>query len=288
MSPQKDLVIAYRIYPGVSKTPCRFPNSKLELAEFCLESLKNALHGVRFKIIAILDGCPDVYVDMFRRHFAADELDIRRVDLRSNARTFELQIDALLAQEESDYVMFAEDDYFYVPGSFRELLDFMKSRPDADFVTAYDHNDYYSIPLHAGPKTVSVNGRRHWMRVGATCLTFLTRRRTLKETQSVFRTYVAGNFDASLWMILTHSGASPLAAFRYLRDRLLLYAWCKAWWFGGLRLLFGKRYQLWCPLPGLATHMEASTLLMIPDWNSMMDAQIEGFERRPHMDRSNV
>jgi hypothetical protein len=62
-----DLVIAYRIYPKVAKPAQGLPFSqdKLMLAEICLRSFKEALGGLRVKLWALLDGCPNEYADLF-------------------------------------------------------------------------------------------------------------------------------------------------------------------------------------------------------------------------------
>ena len=71
-----DLAIAYRIYPGVSKTPAFFSNDKFKLSEMCLRSFKSAVGGLRVKMWALLDGCPLGYETLFRNTFSADEIEI--------------------------------------------------------------------------------------------------------------------------------------------------------------------------------------------------------------------
>ena len=71
-----DLAIAYRIYPGVSKTPAFFSTDKFKLSEMCLRSFRGALGGLKVKVWALLDGCPPEYENLFRGIFMSSELEI--------------------------------------------------------------------------------------------------------------------------------------------------------------------------------------------------------------------
>ncbi len=120
-----------------------------------------------------------------------------------NRQTFMRQIEILLDQNDSDTVYFAEDDYFYLPGQFACTVQFLRDNPDADFVSPYDHPDYYRLPLHSESQETRTQGEYNWRTAASTCLTFLTRKQTLAETQKVFRTYNLRNPDVCLWLSLT-------------------------------------------------------------------------------------
>src|SRR5580692_9616699 len=103
-----DLAIAYRIYPGISKSPAFFPTDKLKMSEMCLRSFKKALGGLRVKIWALLDGCPPEYEVLFRKTLQGSDLEIVPLSKIGNHATFSLQIDLLTDQTEAPYVFFAE------------------------------------------------------------------------------------------------------------------------------------------------------------------------------------
>ena len=137
-----DLVIAYRIYPKISKVPAVFPNDKYKLSEFCFKSLINSIAGeIKVKFYVILDACPQEYKNIFLNNYDKDSIEFIEMDGVGNPFTFKKQIEILLNQKESEYIMLAEDDYFYLPDCFFELTDFLKNNNDADFVTVYDHLD---------------------------------------------------------------------------------------------------------------------------------------------------
>jgi hypothetical protein len=261
----KDVAIAYRIYPRVSKVPALYETDKLKLASFCLKSFREALLGLNFTIYAILDGCPPEYADLFRQTFKHDELEIIDVDHLGNLRTFSMQIDLLLGKTNAEFVFFAEDDYFYFPGALCEMVEFARNNHGVDFVTPYDHPDsYFTSSLYERHRVMPF-GNRHWRTASSTCLTFLARRSALLATESLMRSYSRGNMDCSLWLALTQKLelANPAV---HAANFTRLKIWAKAWLWGWRHLLFSRRYQLWSPVPTLATHMEKQCVAPAIDW----------------------
>lgn len=218
-----EIAVAYRIYPGVSKTPAMFSDSKFNLAEFCLRSFKASLGDVKAKIWAILDGCPREYEELFLKYFAAEDVEFVRLNKAGNAATFEHQIDVLLRQQAAEIVYLAEDDYYYLPGQFRSMMKLL-SDAEVDFVSPYDHIDYYTLPMHHHSNLIKFESGRHWRGVGSTCLTFMTTKQTLEKSQQLFRTYSLGFTDCFVWSALTKTQKykvqiSPMWYWQNLRQR---------------------------------------------------------------------
>lgn len=269
-----DLAIAYRICPNVAESALGLPLSedKLRLSEICLRSFKESLRGMRVKLWVLLDGCPNEYADLFTRHFDAQDLVLIPLQGVGNQRTFAKQIEILLGQEDSDFVYFAEDDYFYLPGQFRCMIDFLLAHKDAHFVSPYDHLDCYTLDLHRQPKWLKVHGGRHWRTGASTCLTFLTRRETLRETHGIFRSYKRRSFDCSLWLSLTKSRIfNPFFFSRQLvREPFFCKIILKSWLYSWQQILFGRKWTLWVPIPGIATHLDSHALSPTIDWITLM------------------
>ena len=268
-----DLAIAYRIYPGISKSPAFFPTDKFRLSEMCLSSFREALGGLHVKIWALLDGCPPKYEALFRKEFQSSELEILLLNKAGNLSTFSLQIDLLTKQTEAPYVYFAEDDYFYLPDALEKMVAFIRAHQDVDFVTPYDHPDSYNASSRFERHLVRPFGDRYWRTASSTCLTFLTSRETLIRTQSTFRTYSRGNWDCPVWLALTqkHALANPRIHWRGLFH---LAIWAQTLRWGFWALLFARRYRLWVSLPTLATHMESTRLSPLIDWQALfVDSQ---------------
>jgi hypothetical protein len=224
----------------------------------------------------LLDSCPPEYEGLFRRYLDPEDLVVVRLEGAGNGATFARQIDILLEQRDSDVVYFAEDDYFYLPGQFREMVDFLGMQDDVDFVSPYDHPDCYKLDLHREPKWLRTNGSHHWRTAASTCLTFLARKETVAEHASVFRSYARGNYDCALWLSLTkHRVFSPRAFIRYLLQGSYWKILAKAWLYGWRQILFGRRVKLWVPVPGIATHLDAKALSPNVDWIALMEQRLE-------------
>jgi hypothetical protein len=195
-------------------------------------------------------------------------LEILSLDKIGNAATFSLQIDLLTNQTEAPYVYFAEDDYFYLPDALEKMVAFMRENRDVDFVTPYDHPDSYYTSSRFERHLVRPFGDRYWRTASSTCLTFLTSWENLVRTQSMFRTYSRGNWDCPVWLALTQKLelCDPRVHWHGL---FRLAIWAKTWMWGGWRVLFGRRYRLWVPLPTLATHMESTRLSPLIDWQTL-------------------
>jgi hypothetical protein len=278
-SPFYDLAVAYRICPRISKAARGLPFSddKYQLSEVCLRSFVESLGSLRVKLWALLDGCPPEYEALFRKYLAPKNLVILRLEGIGNRPSFDRQIDILLTQENADLVYFAEDDYFYLPNQFPEMLRFLTDENDVDFVSPYDHLDCYTLAMHQTPEWIKICESHHWRTAASTCLTFLTRKQTLAKYETVFRSYLKGNDDCSLWLSLTkHQVFDPLAFGHYVVRRL--YGWNmlgKAWLHGWRQILFGRKLKLWVPIPGIATHLNRNSLSPNVDWLDRMRQRVE-------------
>ena len=273
-----DLAVAYRVYPVVSK-PARslpFGDDKYLLSEVCFRSFKESLGDLRAKVWVLLDSCPPEYEELFRRYLDPEDLVVVRLEGAGNGATFARQIDILLEQSDSDVIYFAEDDYFYLPCQFQEMMDFLSTQDDVDFVSPYDHPDCYKLDLHRGPKWLRTSGSHHWRTAASTCLTFLTRKEALAQHASVFRSYARGNYDCALWLSLTKRRVfNPVAFARYLLQGSYWKILAKAWLYGWRQILFGRRVKLWVPVPGIATHLDANALSPNVDWIALVEQRLE-------------
>ncbi len=233
------------------------------------------------KLWVLLDECPEEYAGLFRKYFNAEDLVLLPLPGIGNQATFGKQIDILLEQEESDLVYFAEDDYVYLPNQFPRMVEFLLAHEGVDFISPYDHPDCYALEIHRHPKWVRLHADHHWRTAASTCLTFLTRKDTLRRTQRIFRTYCWRNHDCSLWLSLTkHSLFNPFQVLRFAYQQpLFAKIIAKAWLYGWSQILFGKRRKLWVPVPGIATHLDRQALSPTIDWGALILEQAEAISR---------
>jgi hypothetical protein len=269
-----DMAIALRVYPRTSRTPAIFPNDKLKLVECSLKSLKASLGNLKVKLWVILDACPPEYDVLFLKYFDKKHTELLHFEGIGNQETFLKQLDILTEQDDCDIVFLAEDDYIYQADQFKEILDFMHTYEDAHFVTTYDHLDYYTEEMHNKCFKIRVSKNKHWRMATTTTCSFLTKKSILKRTKGVFRTYAKWkNTDVPIWFSLTkYNVFNPFTFIRWVftsrvqRNFIIL-----AWLHNFIQILFGKRWNLWAPIPSIATHLEAPFLSPTIDWNSIFD-----------------
>ena len=269
-----DLAIAYRIYPKITKIPAFYPKDKLKLSEFCLKSLKESLGDLKVKMWVLLDNCPQEYEDLFLKYFDADDLELIKLDGIGNQRTFVMQLDILLKQNDADVVYLAEDDFFYQKNQFPEMVSFISNNSDVDFISPYDHSDYYNQPIHEFKYKIKVSSEKHWRTATSSTCTFMTKKSILVKTHKIFRTYEhKKNTDGPIWFSLTKYNVFRLFKFmrycftsRIYRNYILL-----AWIFNFRQILFGKKRKLWVPIPAIATHLDSPYLSPAIDWSTIFE-----------------
>jgi len=274
-----DLTVCYRIYPRVSKHPPIYENDKLKLSEVCLASFKDSLEGLKVKMIVLLDGCPEIYKHLFLKYFCEEDLVFYELNSVGNQETFRLQLELLLNQNYSEYIYFAEDDYFYINScKFKTLIDFMKNYKDVDFVTPYYHLDYSRMQTHLTFQSIErIFQGIKFRTVATTTMTFLTKKQNLQYNKKTFLSYTKGNDDASLWLSLTkHKIYNFLLILKYLfKDKLWFKMYLKSWIFNCKQIFLGEKYYLWCPIDTFATHMDDKCLSPNVNWENEFRLKIE-------------
>lgn len=264
-----DLIIAYRVYPGITKVPPVFPNNKYKLTKLCLESFKTSLEGLKFKVYVLLDACPDEYESLFNNIFNKDELEIIKLDRAGNKVTFRKQIEILSTQDESEFVYFAEDDYFYIK-KIKNMIDLLKNE-QADFVTPYEHPSSYE-DNNVIDKKIMINDNQRYVSVQHACLTFMTTKTNLLKNKKfllIFSNYFGSDFV--VWGCIT-LGCKYFKYYKLIFNfknysienikvfgSMLFFAWH--------RFLFNKKYRLVMPIDTIATHMESNFLSPGIDWD---------------------
>jgi hypothetical protein len=278
-----DVAVAYRIYPKLSKgkyPPPIFSKDKFKLAEFCLKSFKNSLGNLRIKLWVLLDNCPSEYEALFTQLWSPEDLVLVRFPGIGDGATLREQARILMEQTDAEIVYFAEDDYFYLPGQFPLVVDFLKQNPDADFVATHESSDFYTADLHRFHHESREFEGKKWNTCVSTTHTFLTRRKTLIESRNIFlASYGKLSPDLSKWMALTKKRVFNPVKFIWWS---LSHRWFWAasivisWYFCWRQILFGRRFMLWSPHTAMAAHMGAGVESPGVDWQKEFQNQLAG------------
>lgn len=261
------LAICYRIYPGVSKVPAIHSDNKLKMSELCLRSFVRALDGIEPKIWVLLDNCNDDYNDMFKKYLQPYEFELINLNKAGNAATFGMQMDILSNQDFSEYIYFAEDDYFYLENAFYESLEVLKQNK-AEFSTPYNHPDYDTLSIHDYISDTSLINERKWRNVASTTMSFMTTKQNLTKYEKIFRTYTKLNYDASMWFAITKLNLKdPFIIIKhFFSNKMYLMIFLKIFLYTPLAM-WGKGATLLTPLESLATHLDDKGLPPEIDWH---------------------
>ncbi|MBU6408793.1 MAG: glycosyltransferase family 2 protein [Verrucomicrobia bacterium] len=281
-----DLAVAYRVYPKMSSSPPPiFADDKFKLVEFCLQSFKASLSGLRVKLWALLNDCPPEYEELFSRRWPAEDLVLMRYPGVPPGTTLHEQARILMEQTDAEIVYFVEDDYFHLPGRFERAIRFLKQYPDADFATTYDHPDVYTTDLHRHRREVREFEGIHWKSCLGSTHTFLAKREALLEIRELFlrlhRHFGAKTIpDLAMWMALTK--IRIFNPFKFMQWSLPHPYWAfsmvLSWRYCWREILGSRRYTMWIPNPSLATHMSAGLEAPGIDWQEEFRRQSSATE----------
>ena len=194
-------------------------------------------------ITIVADNVTDVELREFVEGLECDNIKVLKTSL-GNTGAFSYCLNmACQDSKENDFVYFAEDDYFYLPGSFEYLKEGLEI---SDYVTLYDHPDKYLDAVYGGNPQIENGGEVtrvvvtktiHWKLTNSTTGTFGVQAKSMREDKQIWEKYVAGS---------------------YLRD---YEAFCELIGIHGRSLIS-------C-IPGKSTHSEVPWLSPLFDWNTL-------------------
>lgn len=212
----------------------RFAFDKLGLARYCLKSFNEAFIDVRPRVYFIFDNCGPEWEKMINKEMQW-EYEVEFIDRADNAplmgydhTSYYRQLD--LAREVDDYVLFQEDDYVYLPGAGKKLLEALKV---LEFVSPYDHLEFYTrnLDYHKPPFDIRLVDGHHWRTIDFCTMTWGCHSDRLLDYWDDL--HLHGCWDKDTWEEMNKRGA-----------------------------------KLWTPIPSLATHMHRDFLPPGIDWEA--------------------
>jgi len=226
--------IIYRISDaGYNKVKPEYINNENCLKNFCNVFFDN-IHDINI----LADNCSEPTIQMIKKYI--DPINIEKVSVGHGAGTFNLALTKALKENDDEIIYFVENDYLHIPLSPIILKEGFNT--GASYVALYDHPDKYidgANPLveDGGEVTrLMLSKSCHWKLTNSTTMTFAAKVKTLKEDESVLRSFTQGSYPKDFDMFLA------------LRD---------------------KGRGLVTPLPGYSTHGETAWLSPLTDWSKI-------------------
>ncbi len=244
------------------------PKSKLPNAGKgdCLINAVNEFGAENFHVIA--DNCTDQTLDVLKSTGLSLE-----VTANGNAGTCRHIFNEVINRYDADdFVYLLEDDYLHLPGSREALLEGLAI---ADYVTLYDHPDYYRRDgkgvnpfVHDDkPKcSIYLTAHAHWRETVSTTMTFAAKVKTLLEDRDIWNRYCVEKNPSDFGAFVTLTGQDDLnEAKRFVQRGYINLAQLVVENFLNGR----KKRLLISPMPSFATHAETNFLAPLIDWTKV-------------------
>lgn len=218
------MIVVYRACSKSNPHKKHIISDKGELVQTCFNSFLTAFKNVKHKLFVLLDK-PNPALRAIFKGCTTEETYYPTFD-EGNIKSFHRQIDIAL-QHPYEPFLFVEDDYLFTKEA-GEYID--QALQEFDFITPYDHPDYYTDIHEYKRETVCLS--HHWQTVNATTLTFGGKYKALEEMAPEMKKH--GWADYPMWLEVT------------------------------------KKYKLWSPIPSLATHSESNQLSPVILWETYL------------------
>jgi hypothetical protein len=204
--------------------------------ENCLKNFVYVFGNSDIQIIA--DNCSEDTLKMIKKYVHPNR--IKTVSVGHGAGTFNLALTEALQYDKNEVVYFIENDYLHKPNADKILIEGIGL--GSDYVSLYDHPDKYidgaNPEVEGGGELTKVflSKSCHWKLTNSTTMTFASTVKTLREDETILRSFTQGSYPRDFEMFLA------------LRD---------------------KGRSLITPLPGYSTHGETAWLTPLTNWNTI-------------------
>jgi hypothetical protein len=210
---------------------------KIEIFNLCFDTfLTGVKHFHSVDLTVILDNCPNDFKDsIIEKSNVYKNLVLTFEDnfISGNQGTFKKQLEVLSSKQAFDFFLFLEDDYFFISNWFEFFNNQVNDISQVDyFLTGFRTSDYDEMLFHKLFK-----GKRFANSELSTTLTFFCTPKALVECRKAFDTFVSGNFDNVLWLMITDT---------FYLSRLILLTLLSLNRRSFSRLYKGIRYFKWC------------------------------------------
>ena len=102
--------------------------------------------------------------------------------------------------EDDDLIYFLENDYMHVDGWLNKVLELFQTYNGLDYVSLYDHNDKYFLPMYDNlTSKVFTSQSHHWRTTPSTCGSFITTKQRFNEDFDILST-MRGDHNKWLWL----------------------------------------------------------------------------------------
>ena len=102
--------------------------------------------------------------------------------------------------QQDDLIYFLENDYLHVPGWIYKIFELFQRYDGLDYVSLYDHNDKYFLPMYDNlVSKIVTTETHHWRTTPSTCGSFVVSKQTFDQDYDILSSMV-GDHNKWLWL----------------------------------------------------------------------------------------
>ena len=199
--------------------------------EKCFANLLRTIKEKNVSLHVVMDGVVDTnFIKKYQ-----NECVLHTIAAGSDAASFwkTWEIAKQTQIDNTDLIYFLENDYLHVDGWVDKIVDLFSTFNNLNYVSLYDHNDKYFLPMYDNLVSKIVTTKTsHWRTTPSTCGSFIVTKKIFDEDYAE-HTSILGDHNKFLHLAQTK-----------------------------------KRFIL-TPIPGLSTHCTAGLLSPIIDWQQI-------------------
>ncbi len=200
--------------------------------ENCFKNLLKTIEGYNnIKLTLALDG--DINQDFTKNY--QDKFTLFSTNYQSSLLSYRALLDHIKEQsmESNELIYFLENDYLHVDGWVEKIIELYSTFSNIDYVSLYDHNDKYFLPMYDDlVSKVIAAFSHHWRTTPSTCGSFIITRKVFDQDYDIWSTTVG---DHNTFLYLNEN-----------RSRFVL-----------------------TPIPGLSTHCMEGLMSPCIDWEKI-------------------
>lgn len=102
--------------------------------------------------------------------------------------------------QQDDLIYFLENDYMHVPDWLDKIFDLFSTFQGLNYVSLYDHNDKYFLPMYDDlVSKIFVTEKHHWRSTPSTCGSFILTKELFDQDYNILST-MEGDHNKWLWL----------------------------------------------------------------------------------------
>jgi hypothetical protein len=167
--------------------------------EECFKNLLRTIKGYdNINLTLAMDG--DINQDFTKNY--QDKFTLFSTNYKSSLFSYRALLKYIKEQpmESDELIYFLENDYLHTDNWVDEIINLFSTYSGLDYISLYDHNDKYFLPMYDNLVSKIITTKtHHWRTTPSTCGSFIINRKIFEEDYDVQSTHV-GDHNTFLWL----------------------------------------------------------------------------------------